>query len=113
MFANFRGGRGVATAYGAFVVVSPPAAVAVGAVGATVLAIWRYASLMSVIGVAAGLVVLIGLVWAGALAAEYLLFGVLTALAVEANHIGNIRRLLAGTEPKLGQGGVPRPPASV
>jgi glycerol-3-phosphate acyltransferase PlsY len=112
LFAGFRGGRGVATAFGAFVAVSPIAAIAVGVVAAVVLAIWRYASLMSVIGVALGLVVLVALVLVDALAPEYLLFGVLTALAVEFNHIGNIRRLLAGTEPKLGQGGAPRPPAS-
>jgi len=30
-------------------------------------------------------------------------------LAVEISHVGNIRRLLAGTEPKLGQGGGQRP----
>lgn len=111
-FAGFRGGRGVATAFGAFVAVSPIAGLAVGIVAAVILAVWRYASLMSVVGVALGLIVLVVLVLMNALAPEYLLFGVLTALAVEFNHIGNIRRLLAGTEPKLGQGGAPRPPAS-
>jgi glycerol-3-phosphate acyltransferase PlsY len=112
VFAGFRGGRGVATAYGAFLAVSPPAALVVGAVAAVILAVWRYASLMSVVGVFIGFVVLVGLVVRGWLAPEYLLFGLLTMLAVEMNHIGNIRRLLAGTEPKLGQGGAPRPPAS-
>jgi hypothetical protein len=29
-------------------------------------------------------------------------------LSVELNHLANLRRLLAGTEPKLGQGGAPR-----
>lgn len=112
LFAGFRGGRGVATAYGAFLAVSPPAALGVGVVAAIVLAVWRYASLMSVVGVFTGFVVLVGLVFRGWLSPEYLLFGVLTMLAVELNHIGNIRRLLAGTEPKLGQGGARRPPAS-
>lgn len=112
IFAGLRGGRGVATAFGAFVAVSPIAGLVVGLVAAVILALFRYASLMSVVGVALGLVVLVVLVVNGSLAPEYLLFGVLTALAVELNHIGNIRRLLAGTEPKLGQGGTPRPPAS-
>jgi acyl phosphate:glycerol-3-phosphate acyltransferase len=112
LFAGFRGGRGVATSYGAFLAVSPLAALAVGAVSAVVLVIWRYASLMSVVGVFIGFVVLVALVFAGRASPEYLLFGVLTMLAVEFNHIGNIRRLLAGTEPKLGQGGARRPPAS-
>jgi glycerol-3-phosphate acyltransferase PlsY len=112
LFANFRGGRGVSTAYGAFIAVSPVAALVVGAVAALVLAIWRYASLMSVVGVPLGFVVLVVLVYIDWVSPEYLLFGALTVLAIEFNHIANIRRLLAGTEPKLGQGGVPRPPAS-
>lgn len=112
VFAGFRGGRGVATAFGAFLAVNPIAGVAVGAFAAVVLAIWRYASLMSVVSVFLGFVVLVGLVLAGLAAREYLVFAVLTMLAIEFNHLGNIRRLLAGTEPKLGQGGTPRPPTS-
>ena len=105
LFAGFRGGRGVATAFGAFLAVSPLAALAVLLVSLVILAIWRYASLMSVVGVFVGCVVLAVLVFGGWTAREYLIFGVLTTLAVEFNHAGNIRRLLAGTEPKLGQGG--------
>lgn len=105
IFAGFRGGRGVATAFGAFIAVSPLAAVAVLAVGLVVLALFRYASVMSIVGVFAGFVAIVALVITDQTAGPYLLFGLLTMLAVELNHLSNIKRLLAGTEPKIGQGG--------
>ena len=41
----------------------------------------------------------------GETAREYVIFGLVAVAAVELSHLGNIRRLIAGTEPKLGQGG--------
>lgn len=111
LFAGFRGGRGVATAFGAFLAVSPLVAVAVFAGAALVLAITRYVSLMSMLGTAVGFLALLALVLLDGVAAEYLLFGTVAAGIIEVNHIGNLRRLLRGTEPKLGQGGTPRRPA--
>ena len=107
VFAGFRGGRGVATAFGAFVAMTPVALVLLLGAGA-VLGATRYVSLMSITGVGLGFIVLVVLVTAGGLPAEYLLFGVLVTAFVELSHVGNIRRLLAGTEPKIGQGGEPR-----
>lgn len=109
VYAGFRGGRGVATAFGAFLAVSPPAALVVVAFSIAILVIFRYASLMSVVGVFVGFVAVVGLVFAEQLDAPYLVFALLTMLAVEISHVGNIRRLIAGTEPKLGQGGGQRP----
>ncbi|MGE3855991.1 MAG: glycerol-3-phosphate 1-O-acyltransferase PlsY [Dehalococcoidia bacterium] len=109
VYAGFRGGRGVATAFGAFLAVSPGAALVVVAFSIAILAIFRYASLMSVVGVFAGFLTVVALVYLEQLAAPYLVFALLTMLAVEISHVGNIRRLLAGTEPKLGQGGGQRP----
>ncbi|MDA1010574.1 MAG: glycerol-3-phosphate 1-O-acyltransferase [Chloroflexi bacterium] len=113
VFAGFRGGRGVATAFGAFLAVSPLVALAVLAVSLVVLAVFRYASLMSVTGVFAGFVVVGVLALLGRIDASYfVLFAAPTMLLVELSHIGNIKRLLAGTEPKLGQGGDRRAAAS-
>ena len=109
VFAGFRGGRGVATAFGAFLGVSWPAALVVVAFSIVILAVFRYASLMSVIGVFVGFVTVVVLVWFNHLEGPYLVFAVLTMLAVEISHVGNIQRLIAGTEPKLGQGGGTRP----
>lgn len=107
VFAGFRGGRGVATAFGAFVAMTPVALLILLGAGA-VLAATRYVSLMSITGVGLGFIVLVVLVAAGVLPAEYLLFGVLVTAFVELSHVGNIRRLLAGTEPKIGQRAAPR-----
>ena len=109
VFAGFRGGRGVATAFGAFLGVSWPAALVVVAFSIAILAIFRYASLMSVVGVFVGFVAVVALVWWDSLEVPYLVFALLTMLAVEISHVGNIQRLIAGTEPKLGQGGGRRP----
>jgi len=108
VFAGFRGGRGVATTFGAFLAMAPIAAIVLLAASGLVLWATRYVSLMSVLGVAVGFAVLVGLVVTGWLHEGYLLFGVLAFLWVELNHIDNIKRLLAGTEPKLGQGGARR-----
>ncbi len=112
IYAGFRGGRGVSTAFGAFLAVSPPAALAVVAFSLLILYLFRYASLMSVVGVFVGFVVVMVLVATQRLSGPYAVFAIGTMLAVEISHRGNIRRLLAGTEPKLGQGGSRRLPGA-
>lgn len=109
VYVGFRGGRGVATAFGAFLAVAPLAALVVIAFSIIVLVIWRYASLMSVTGVFVVFVVVTGMVLVERLPNPYVVFALMTMLAVEYMHIENIRRLVRGTEPKLGQGGGPRP----
>ena len=108
VFAGFRGGRGVATGFGAFIAVAPLAALAILLGGGAVLAATRYVSVMSITATAAGFVAIVVLVAGDWLAPQYLLFGAAVALAIELNHLPNIRRLLRGVEPKLGQGGTPR-----
>lgn len=110
MFAGFRGGRGVATSFGAFLAVAPLAALLTLVVGGAVLATTRYVSLMSMTGMLTGLAVLSTFVLAGWTNPEYELFGIAVTLSVELNHLGNLKRLLRGTEPKIGQGGVRRTP---
>jgi acyl phosphate:glycerol-3-phosphate acyltransferase len=110
LFAGFRGGRGVATSFGAFFAMAPLAALVALAAGGAILATTRYVSVMSMLGVALGLVAMIVFIWMGWLDPEYLVFGIAVTLSVELNHLGNLRRLLDGTEPKLGQGGAPRAP---
>lgn len=110
VFAGFRGGRGVATSFGGFLAIAPVAAlIAIGA-GLAMLAATRYVSVMSMVGTALGLAAMVIWVAAGWLPWEYLAFGVAVTTAVELNHVGNLRRVLQGTEPRLGQGGAPRAP---
>lgn len=110
LFAGFRGGRGVATSFGAFLAIAPLAALAAIAASGAILAATRYVSVMSMVGVPLGLAAMVAWVANGWLAVEYLVFGIAVTLLVELNHRANLRRLLQGTEPKIGQGGVPRAP---
>jgi glycerol-3-phosphate acyltransferase PlsY len=83
------------------------------------LAVWRACAggpavrlLMPVIGGRRAVVIAV-MAAVGWLDPAYaLLFAVPTTLLVEISHIPNIRRLLAGTEPKLGQGGTRRVPGA-
>jgi len=55
------------------------------------------------VGVFAGFISIVALVVTNQTAGPYFLFGLLTMVTVELNHLSNIKRLLAGTEPKIGQ----------
>ena len=109
VFANFRGGRGVATAFGALLAIalwpSLWLALAVLVAGGAALAVTRYVSVMSMTAAAVAFVLIVISVAVGWLAPHYLLFGGAATLAIELNHLPNMRRLLRGVEPKLGQGG--------
>ena len=104
VFLRFRGGKGVATGCGvAFGLAPPEAALALGAFAA-VVAVWRYISLGSMSAVVVFVVSLVVLgedPWGEGLALT-VLAGAMAVLVV-ARHRSNVRRLLAGTEPKLGQ----------
>ena len=100
VFYGFRGGKGVATAVGAFLALAPlPTLVCVG-VFIAVVAATRYVSLGSVLAmvllppVAGGIFHASGPIVAAAAA---------TAVLVVIKHRENLRRLVARTERKLGQ----------
>jgi glycerol-3-phosphate acyltransferase PlsY len=108
VWLKFRGGKGVATAAGAFLVLCPPAAVGALVVFALVVGFWRYVSLASV-SAAAAMPLLIYFLWAphyappisvavGALAA---------AMLIGYKHDANLQRLVEGTEPKFSFGRKP------
>jgi glycerol-3-phosphate acyltransferase PlsY len=104
VFAGFRGGRGVATAFGAVLGLTPLAFV-FPLIGAALVLPTRYVSLMSVVGTPISAAVIVvaavgfGQPW------EFAACAVFATLLIEYKHIPNIRRLLAGTEPRIGQGG--------
>lgn len=99
VFLRFRGGRGVATGLGAFLVLVPWAVLPAALVWLVVTATFRYVSLASI--TAAVCVPL------GALALGYprpsVLACVFGAAIVVARHRDNIARLTAGTERRVGQ----------
>jgi glycerol-3-phosphate acyltransferase PlsY len=94
---GFRGGRGIATSMGVLLGLAPGVVLAAFLAGSLVILVTRYVSLGSIIG--SILIPLLMLLFHR----EYLLFGtVLSAFAVW-RHRSNIRRLLNGTESKLGE----------
>jgi len=94
LFLRFKGGKGVATALGVFLALSPLAvAVALG-VFVLLMLIWRYVSLGSICAAA----VMPIAVWALDGGRVLIVVTMLIAVVVIIRHIENIKRLVAGTE---------------
>lgn len=103
IWLRFKGGKGVATSLGAFLPISAGAVAAAGALWVVVVLFWRYSSLGSIVA-ATSLPALVYLFYAPRHAPpDYMLAGtVVVSLLVVVKHQGNIRRLIAGTESRLG-----------
>jgi len=103
VWLRFKGGKGVATSLGAFLPITAGAVAAAGALWLLVVLFWRYSSLGSIVA-AASLPALVYLFYAPRHAPPtYMLAGtVVISLLVLAKHQANIRRLIAGTESRLG-----------
>lgn len=101
VWLKFRGGKGVATALGSFLVIAPKAVLVAVVIFVVVVAISRYVSLGSIVAVAAFPFVawIIGRSYVSPVALAMMS---LASLLIIARHHQNIRRLLAGTENRLG-----------
>ncbi len=97
VYLRFRGGKGVATAAGVLFALAPLVAVVALAAFAAVVALTRYVSLGSLTAAAAAPLAAYGFGYA-----QYQELFALIALIVLVKHAGNVRRLLQGTENKLG-----------
>lgn len=103
IYIKFQGGRGVATAAGALLVMSPAVAGAGMCTFIVVVALTRYVSLGSMMA-AAGAVATMGVLTAlDREPVEYLIFIGIAAALIIFQHRDNIARLLSGTESKLGE----------
>jgi glycerol-3-phosphate acyltransferase PlsY len=110
LYVGFRGGRGVATGFGALLALVPVVALIVLPVGLAIVVLSRYVSLMSLTCTLVAAALVIALAFLGHVGWATILFGVLSAALIFFQHRGNIKRLISGTEPKIGQGGVRRQP---
>jgi len=99
VFLRFRGGKGIATALGAGTVMHPLAPPLGWLIWGMVLVIFRYVSLASIVGVWAAA----ALFWAFGCRFELVMWGVAAGVISTVKHYPNIRRLLDGTEPKVGR----------
>jgi acyl phosphate:glycerol-3-phosphate acyltransferase len=105
IWLRFKGGRGVATALGVFLVLCPLAAIGALVLFVLCVAYWRYVSLGSV-AAAAAMPLLIYFLWAPRHAPPIIVdIGTLAiALLVIYKHDGNLQRLVEGTEPRFSFG---------
>ena len=101
VWLRFRGGKGVATGFGVFLVAAPWAALAAITLFAIVFALTRYVSLGSIIG-AGSFPVLAYFTVHGQRPAFFVAVQAIVALLIIVKHHPNIRRLLAGNEHRFG-----------
>jgi acyl phosphate:glycerol-3-phosphate acyltransferase len=100
LYLRFRGGKGVATGFGAFLALDPAATLGSLALFTVMLAWTRRVSMGSVVASASLPALLLIRGDAGVMVAA----GILSALLILIRHRENLRRIRAGTEPRLGEG---------
>ena len=110
VFFRFEGGKGVATAAGVLLALNPWLGLATLATWIIIAAFFRYSSLASIVAAIFAPFYQL-LIWGGGPAAVAI---TVMGLLLVWRHTGNIRKLLAGTESKLGAkatGAAPQPAA--
>jgi len=101
VWLHFRGGKGVATGFGVFLVAAPSAALAAIGVFFLVLLVTRYVSLASILG-AASFPFFAWLLVKGDRPPFFIAVQFIVAFLIIAKHHQNIRRLLTGKEARFG-----------
>jgi glycerol-3-phosphate acyltransferase PlsY len=101
LWLKFRGGKGVATGMGAFLIIAPKTVLVAAVIYLVVVLIFRYASLGSIIA-AALFPVLAFVMHSYGNEPVALALMTMVCLLIIARHRDNIRRLLAGTENRFG-----------
>jgi acyl phosphate:glycerol-3-phosphate acyltransferase len=99
-FLGFRGGKGVATALGAFLRAAPLAVLPAAGLWILLAAVTRYVSLASIVACGG----LVAAAWAFGYPRPVVVGAALVAGIIVWRHQQNIQRLRAGTESRLGQG---------
>ena len=98
-----RGGKGAATAFGAMLMIQPFQILVAAAIAGAVIARTRYVSLGVLIGFAVANLWLILLVGAEVQKPVLLLYAIALTVMIPLRHWGNVQRLMAGTERRVGE----------
>ena len=103
IYLRGHGGKGIATSLGVITALAPPVGVLAAAVWAVVIAIWRYASLASLLMLTAASLLMFGYerLFLGGRHPLFILFAVALLIAAIYQHRANIDRLRHGRELKL------------
>ncbi|HEY2466895.1 MAG TPA: glycerol-3-phosphate 1-O-acyltransferase PlsY [Terracidiphilus sp.] len=110
VWLGFRGGKGVATGFGVFLVAAPWAALAAITLFFVVLLVTRYVSLASILS-AASFPVFAWFLVRGDRPAPFIAAQIIVSLLIIVKHHQNIRRLATGTEHRFGGRSHERKPA--
>ena len=102
IFASFKGGRGVASAFGGFVAIAPLPALIILCIGILIILFTKYVSLASITTVFISMLTVVILVLQNSLDSEILFFAIPAGFLIELNHLDNMKRLLDGNEAKFG-----------
>ncbi len=107
VWTGFKGGKGVAVGAGALIGLVPLASAVLIVLWFVIVLLTRYVSVASIVCALAAA----PLAWAFGAPWSYVAFIALAGLFVIVKHVGNIKRLLAGTENRiqLGRKGAPDP----
>jgi glycerol-3-phosphate acyltransferase PlsY len=105
IFLTLSGGRGVATTLGALGALYFPASIILALLALSVVAVSRYASLASLTIATLMPLTTLYLVLLADKPVWYLVYGLAAGILIVVLHKGNIQRLLAGTERKVGERG--------
>ena len=101
---TIRGGKGAATAFGSlFMIVPLHVIAAMLVVGGLIIGLTRYVSLAVLLMFAVATIWMMVLVSQQDIPLEYAIYSLLLALLIIVRFKGNIQRLLAGTERRLGE----------
>ena len=101
VWLRFRGGKGVATALGVFLMLAPIVVVVALALFATTFVLTRYVSLASLVAICSIAITILTLTLFDPLELPNAIAALLSAGLVIFAHRANIQRLIAGSEPKF------------
>ena len=99
VFLRFKGGKGVATGLGAFLALTPKSILPALVIWLALVVAFRYVSLASIVGC----ITMALSVWLFGYPHIYAVAAAGAAALIMWRHHGNLRRLLSGTEPRLGE----------
>ena len=99
VFLQFKGGKGIAATVGVLFAIDPKIGLIIVVIMATIIGISRYVSLGSVI-MAISIPILMSFFYISKV--EYIILGIVLMIFALYRHRANIKRLLSGTENKLG-----------